>query len=140
MNRLETILTCQDHEYFKEREDHQFLIKIIQLRICKLTLRKGTYWFEYPGMHIKATTTPAASLRDLRGTKVMYWEYERTGDYTFREKNYPLIQGTLGGWGITDTPWIYVFWGRIPMRDEEGKPLGHPYSLPDNFHLKVLKP
>jgi len=83
---------------------------------------KSSYWFEYPGMHMKATTALCASLNDLHGMRVQY-------------KGYPLIQGKVGGYGVLHTPYVYVFWDRIPLRDEKNNDLGRPCALPDNFYL-----
>jgi hypothetical protein len=132
---MRSLLKWHDNKYFEQRKDDQFLVEIVQLRVCVLTLYRGNYWFEYPGMHVKATTTPCVSLNDLQGTKVHY-------------KDYPIIKGILGGYGVINTPYVYVFWGQVPMKDNlynfahmtpnAGKPLGFPCSLPDNKYLILL--
>jgi hypothetical protein len=73
-------------------------------------------------MHMKATTVLCVSLDDLQGLRVQY-------------KGYPLIKGVVGGYGVLHTPFVYVYWSYLPMRDENNKPLGCPCALPDNYYL-----
>jgi len=119
----------REKSYFEKREDHYFLVMFMTLKVCKLSSRKNawgdtTYWFEYPGMHVKALTARCLSLTDLYGTKVSY-----VGE--------PLVKGTLGGWGVSNTPYLYVYWGHVPMRDHAGKPLGYHCALPNLYDLKL---
>lgn len=126
---MKTLLDWREHSYFEERKDHYFLVKVFySLKVCKLTKYKSSYWFEYPGMHVKSNTVLCVSLTDLHGLPVYY-------------EGHPELKGTLGGWGVRDTPYAYVFWGRVPMKDKTGKPLGFPCALPDNYflHLKPLE-
>lgn len=122
---MRSLLDWREHEYFEQRKDHYFLVDIIMLRVCKLTFYKGNYWFEYPGIHLKATTTPCVSLKDLHGTKVRY-------------KNEPLVRGTIMGYGIKNSPYVHVYWSQVPLKDNNGKQLGFPCALPDNNNLELL--
>ena len=134
MNKL---TTWREHDYFKEREDHYFLVSTLSpmLKVCKIFYDRG-YWFDAGYGHIKATTARCVSLTDLKGINVYY-------------KNYPKVKGIIGGYGIVKTPFIYVFWGQVPMRDNlynfshmtpnAGKPLGFPCALPDNSNV-MLEP
>jgi hypothetical protein len=123
-----SIFKYQTHEYFKEREDHYFLFETISpiMKVAKLIKYKGSYYFDYTGMQIKAITTPSISLKDLSGTPVHY-------------RDYPIIKGIAGEFGVANTPYIYIFWTHIPMKDDNGNPLGCPCALPDNYDI-IFKP
>lgn len=123
---MKSLLTWREPSYFEERKDHYFIADIIQLKICHLSYDAG-FWFEYPGIPIKAPSTPCASLNDLYGTKIQY-------------KGEPLIKGIIGGYGIINTPYLYIFWDQIPpIKDEQGKLKGFPCALP-NIHDLELQP
>jgi hypothetical protein len=121
MNKL---TTWREHDYFKEREDHYFLFETINpiLKVAKLIKFKGSYYFDYTGMQIKAITTPCVSLNDINGLPVHY-------------KGHPKIRGIVGGYGVVQTPFIYIFWGRVAMRDDDGNQQGFPCALPDNYNI-----
>jgi hypothetical protein len=127
MKSLSELLDWREHSYFEERPDHYFLVSVVYpsvLRVCKLTLFKCTYWFEYSGIHMKAKTVRCVSLSDIAGTPVYY-------------EGHPEVKGTIREWGVKDTPFVYVYWGRIPMKDKQNKPLGFPCALPDNYFLHL---
>ena len=133
MKNLETLTNWQENSYFKEREGHYFLVSTFSpmLQVCKLYYEKG-YWFDATYGQIKATSARCVSLNDLNGVKVYY-------------RGYPRVQGVLGGYGVLKTPFVYVFWGQVPMKDtvfnfahstpNKGQPLGFPCALPDNHNL-----
>ncbi len=97
-------LQYRNKQYFDERQDDQFLFYTFMpiMKIAKLEYYLGNWWLTYPGMHIKATTVPCVSLKDLNGVKVIHKEDKR-------------ITGKVagGGWGLINTSYLYVFWDRI---------------------------
>lgn len=124
---MQSLLAYQSHEYFKERENDYFLFETIRpiMKVAKLIKHKGSYYFDYTGMQIKAITTPSVSLNEIKGTSVHY-------------KDYPMIKGIVGGYGITNSPYIYIFWTHLPTKDNDGNQLGCPYALPDNYYIKTI--
>lgn len=120
---MNSLTTWREIEYFEQRLDHYFLVSTLSpmLKVCKVHYDRG-YWFDVGYGHIKAHTTPCVSLNDLNGLPVYY-------------KDHPKIKGVIGGYGIIRTPFIYVFWGQIPMRNDKGDVQGIPCALPDNYNI-----
>lgn len=120
------LLQYRDAEYFNKNENDYFLFQTIGniFRVAKLIKYNHAHYFDYPGMQIKSITTPSIAFSDLKGTKVHY-------------KEYPMIKGIIQSFGIVNTSYVYVYWTHTPMFDEQGKPLGMPCALPDNYYLEL---
>lgn len=131
---MNTLLTWHDKDYFKDREDHQFLVLCVDpcvFQVSKLEVHNGAHWFK-GGTSLKATSVRCASLNELRGVRVQY-------------RNESLVRGVLGGYGVTSTPFVYVFWDRVPMKKtvfnfahstpNKGEAQGFPCALPDAYQL-----
>ncbi len=116
---LNSILKYQSLEYFELNKSKQFLISTIYplIKVASLELYKGTYWFNYSKIQIKATTTPSIALDDLEGTKI-------------KLNN---IVGEIRGlnWGLNNTPYIGIKWGRISTK------VPHPYFWNDINNLNL---
>jgi len=130
-----SLLKWHDKEYFKDREDHQFLVLMVNpcvYVVSKLEYSNGAYWLSTGGMSLKATTVHCASLREFDGVRVQY-------------RNESLVRGVMGGYGVTNTPFVYVFWDRVPMKKtvfnfcnstpNKGETQAFPCALPDAYQL-----
>jgi len=132
---LNSLLKEHTKYYFSTREDHQFLVLRVDPSVyvvSKLEHYKGSYWFNSNGISVKADTVRCASLNDLESVRVQY-------------RNEPLVRGIIGGYGVTNTPFVYVFWDRVPMKKgtfnfssytpNNGSQQGFPCALPDAYQL-----
>jgi len=77
MKRVNELLQYRNQDYFKDKLDQQFLFETLNpiMRVAKLVLYKGSYYFNYTGYQVKADTTPCVALLELHQTKVVHLEY-----------------------------------------------------------------
>jgi hypothetical protein len=122
---MEQFLKFRENAYFASNPPKTlYVFETIRGSIVRLAYaetEKSTYWFTYPGMHIKAETTRCCKLSDLTGLKVSL-----IGN--------PEVIGTLlGHTGIVHTAFAYVFWGRLPSMKHH-----FPCALPSLNNLTFL--
>ncbi len=117
---MKKFLAYREKDYFEQREGHYFLLHTLSpvMRVAKMHFWKGQYWLKTSMADFKATTVECVSLTDLAGTLVHY-------------KDHPKVRGKLGGYGVSKTPFVYVYWYALPMKEP------YPYSLPHVFDLVV---
>lgn len=118
MKKFLDFVDWRDKAYFEKREDHYFLVNILAhiLYVSKPHIERGQYWFKTPVAHFKAHTVKCVSLTELQGLKVHF-------------KDHPTVKGTVGGWGVSETRFPYVYWNQLPMKEP------YPYALP---HIEDL--
>lgn len=117
---MNQFLDWREKDYFEQREDHYFLVNTVApvMKVCRATFWKGQYWLKTPMAEFKATTVKCVSLTDLAGTHVYF-------------KDHPKVKGRLGGYGVSETPFVYVYWYELPMKEP------YPYALPHVLDLVV---
>jgi hypothetical protein len=110
-------LQYRSFDYFKPKT--LYLVNNgFRIILAEAELYRNSWWFTYPGMHIKATTTQSIALSEMANIEVSY-------------KPFPTITGKImGHTGIINTPYLYVFWYygmniKLPM----------PCALPDIYDL-----
>lgn len=91
----------RSNSYFEANT--QYLVKhVFRYLVLECVYEGGYWWFSYPGLYTKAITCECIKLSDMAGRKVSHKE-----DLT--------ITGTMmGHTALTNTPFLYVFWDRIP--------------------------
>lgn len=101
---MKTLLQHRNNQYFDERQDHQFIFFTINpiMKITKIEKHNGNWWLMYPGINTKAISVPCISLEDI-------------GDMHFNVDENDKIRGIIGGggYGLNNSPYAYIFWGRI---------------------------
>ena len=118
MTKFTDFVDWHERSFFEAREDHYFLVNILAhiLYVSKPTIEQGQYWFKTPVAHFKATTVKCCSLTELEGLKVHL-------------KDHPLVKGRIGGWGVSETKFPYVFWYQMPIKEPNAYALPHIETL-----------
>lgn len=120
---MDELFQYRDNDYFEKWQGEMFVFHTIKplLYLSDAKYDKGWWLRWHNPMMIKATTTPCFRLTELAGRKVAI-------------KDTPTITGTIGGggWGLNDSPFIYIYWDRIPDMK-----LGFPCAL-YNFRDLVM--
>ena len=125
MRQFNEVLQYRNAEYFMGRDKYElFVFDLLDpvLKVAGLTEIKSTPYFNYPGLVLKATTTPCIALSDLHGLRV-------------RHRHYHHATGSINGlYGLKNAPYVGVQW------DKENYQVNLPtaYFWNDIYNLLIL--